>query len=99
MSQEETADLLNSDRRRHLTGIGIPNVHERLRLIYGEEYGVTIHSVIGTGTSVSLRPVSYTHLARSQTSGGADETDEAVAGAAGSISSGLSSPSEGLAFT
>lgn len=55
MSQEETADLLNSDRRRHLTGIGIPNVHERLRLIYGEEYGVTIHSVIGTGTSVSLR--------------------------------------------
>ncbi|WP_320934490.1 cache domain-containing sensor histidine kinase [Hungatella effluvii] len=55
MSQEETADLLSSDRRRHLTGIGIPNVHERLRLIYGEEYGVTIHSVIGTGTSVSLR--------------------------------------------
>lgn len=55
MSQEETADLLNSDRRRHLTGIGIPNVHERLRLIYGEEYGVTIRSVIGTGTSVSLR--------------------------------------------
>ena len=55
MSQEETADLLSSDRRRHLTGIGIPNVHERLRLIYGEEYGVTRHSVIGTGTSVSLR--------------------------------------------
>lgn len=54
MLQEE-ADSLSSDRRRHLTGIGIPNVHERLRLMYGKEYGVTIYSVEGTGTSVSLR--------------------------------------------
>lgn len=47
--------LLNSDRRRHLTGIGIPNVHERIRLMYGEGYGVAIHSLEGTGTSVTIR--------------------------------------------
>lgn len=34
--------------------IGIHNVHRRLQLLYGEEYGVTIESVVGKGTTVKL---------------------------------------------
>jgi two-component system sensor histidine kinase YesM len=37
-----------------LNGIGIRNVHERIRLNYGEEYGLSIHSVLGKGTRVTF---------------------------------------------
>jgi two-component system sensor histidine kinase YesM len=41
--------------RRHLfTGIGVRNVHERLRLLYGEPYGVRIQSRKGEGTRVRI---------------------------------------------
>lgn len=55
MPEEAVDQLLNVDSRRHFSGIGIPNVHERLRIMYGEAYGVTIHSVEGQGTSVLIR--------------------------------------------
>ena len=34
--------------------IGIKNVHERIRLMYGPQYGIRIQSNLGTGTQVSL---------------------------------------------
>lgn len=34
--------------------IGLCNVNERIRLYYGEEYGIDISSVLGEGTTVSL---------------------------------------------
>lgn len=37
------------------SGIGIRNVHDRIRLLYGEEYGVAIVSDIGEGTRVKIR--------------------------------------------
>ncbi len=37
------------------TSIGIKNVHDRIRLHFGEAYGVTIDSVPGEGTIVALR--------------------------------------------
>ncbi|MDQ8737299.1 histidine kinase [Paenibacillus sp. LHD-38] len=37
------------------SGIGIRNVHDRLRLLYGEEFGVAIVSNIGDGTRVKIR--------------------------------------------
>ncbi len=40
---------------RSLTGIGINNVNERIRLAFGEEYGQKIESVLGKGTRVTLR--------------------------------------------
>jgi two-component system sensor histidine kinase YesM len=36
-------------------GIGIMNVHQRIRLFYGPEYGLSIESRMGEGTKVTLR--------------------------------------------
>lgn len=48
--------LSSPDSRRQLfTGIGIRNVHDRLVLLYGEEYGVTIKSRLGDGTAIQIR--------------------------------------------
>ncbi|MCF0133360.1 MAG: sensor histidine kinase [Blautia sp.] len=37
------------------TSIGIINIHRRMKLLYGEEYGVVIHSEPGKGTMLFLR--------------------------------------------
>ncbi|WP_458119843.1 cache domain-containing sensor histidine kinase [Paenibacillus sp. Z6-24] len=36
------------------TGIGLQNVERRIRLFYGEQYGIQIHSKVGLGTQVEL---------------------------------------------
>jgi two-component system sensor histidine kinase YesM len=47
--------LLNKKYEKdHFSGIGIRNVDERLKLIYGEEYGVKIISKVGVGTTVTI---------------------------------------------
>lgn len=38
----------------YFSGIGIKNVNERIQLLYGEDYGVHIHSIIGSGTTVTI---------------------------------------------
>ena len=38
-----------------LGGVGIKNVDKRIKLYYGEEYGVNIESIIGSGTTVYIR--------------------------------------------
>ena len=45
-------ELLNASGT---TGFGLKNVHERIRLTYGPEYGLTIHSVEDEGTTVTIR--------------------------------------------
>ncbi len=40
--------------RRTGGGIGILNVHERLRLLFGKDYGITISSIISMGTAVKI---------------------------------------------
>jgi len=37
------------------SGIGVRNVHERIQLTFGKEYGIRIHSVEDEGTQVYLR--------------------------------------------
>lgn len=37
------------------TGLGLVNVHKRLRFYYGERYGLFFESVLGEGTSVTVR--------------------------------------------
>lgn len=37
-----------------LTGIGVKNVEERIKLAFGEEYGVVIQSTVGKGTQTKI---------------------------------------------
>jgi len=41
--------------RSKKTGLGIRNIHERIRLMFGEEYGLEIESKPGEGTNVRIR--------------------------------------------
>jgi sensor histidine kinase YesM len=38
----------------HITGIGINNVHKRLKYYFGDEYGLEINSELGQGTEVKI---------------------------------------------
>ena len=54
---EETLDGLKNKTNRkneHFTGIGINNVDDRIRLIYGEDYGIHITSKKDSGTTVKI---------------------------------------------
>ncbi|NLU43177.1 MAG: sensor histidine kinase [Firmicutes bacterium] len=57
MTPEEIESALapsQSAKTRGLSGIGIRNVNERIKLTYGQEYGLTIKSVVGEYTEVYL---------------------------------------------
>jgi len=48
--------FLNTKKSRQMfSGIGIKNVHDRIQLLYGEEYGVSIVSELGNGTRVKIK--------------------------------------------
>lgn len=51
MSEEECEQILTKDSK----GYGVKNVHQRIQLYYGAEYGLTFHSTIGMGTYVLLK--------------------------------------------
>ncbi|CAI6062757.1 sensor histidine kinase [Cohnella sp. JJ-181] len=51
MSSDQVAALLSSESK---AGYGIKNVHERVQLAYGKDYGVTIHSQVGCGTKIMI---------------------------------------------
>ena len=40
--------------KEHFTSIGINNVNDRIKLLYGDDYGVTISSELNFGTSVKI---------------------------------------------
>lgn len=52
--QERIQEIMNSSNESE-TGYGIRNIHQRVQLQYGEEYGVSIYSRRGIGTSVDIR--------------------------------------------
>jgi len=51
MSSKQVETLLSPESK---TGYGIKNVHERVQLAYGQNYGVTIHSQAGLGTKITI---------------------------------------------
>ncbi|BCV25586.1 LytS/YhcK type 5TM receptor domain-containing protein [Gelria sp. Kuro-4] len=51
---ERLAGLLRRPRNAGRGGLGLYNVNERLRQLYGEEYELTIRSQLGKGTTVTL---------------------------------------------
>ena len=56
---EDKLAVIRKDLARNLSvskeGYGIFNVNERIRLYFGDDYGVTIDSVYGKGTKVTIR--------------------------------------------
>lgn len=56
MSEDQISKLYSSitSKHKHFTGIGIKNVDDRIKLLYGNEYGVTITSKIHVGTTVNI---------------------------------------------
>lgn len=48
-----------SRKSEHFTGIGIGNVDDRIKMIYGMDYGINIMSEEGKGTSVMLLVPKY----------------------------------------
>ena len=53
-------DLSAASRKNVMHSIGLPNVNERIKLFYGQEYGVHIESREGCSTTVTLRLKSFT---------------------------------------
>lgn len=57
MSEEDIARLLTDTSRvtqNYMSGIGLPNVDRRIKLVYGQEYGITIDSETGVYTCVTV---------------------------------------------
>lgn len=56
IGSKELKSLLKkaSKKHEHFTSIGINNVNDRIKLIYGEKYGITITSELGKGTTVKV---------------------------------------------
>ncbi|MCX7027026.1 MAG: sensor histidine kinase [Spirochaetes bacterium] len=54
MSNEKIASIFLNDSSAK-KGYGIKNVHERIKLLFGEKYGMTIASKEGEGTKVEIR--------------------------------------------
>lgn len=55
MDQGRLNDLKGKrTKTEHFTGIGVNNVDDRLKLVYGAEYGISIDSTINEGTTVTI---------------------------------------------
>ncbi len=54
MRPEEAEGILNREPG-DLTGIGIKNVNDRIKIYFGEKYGLTIQSELDEGTQVTIR--------------------------------------------
>lgn len=59
MSSEVASELLKKDGNREkngvkVGGVGVMNVFERVRLMYGAEYGISIDSEIEEGTKITI---------------------------------------------
>ena len=48
--QEMRAAIVNGEK----IGFGLRTVHERMQLLFGEEYGLTISSTEGVGTTITV---------------------------------------------
>ena len=55
MSEEQLETLRAGVYEDRHTGLGLVNVHKRVKLYCGEQYGLAFESVLGEGTTVSVR--------------------------------------------
>ena len=57
MREEVLENILTDSSKvpKHGSGVGVINVHSRIRLMFGEEYGLFIESEPDEGTKVTIR--------------------------------------------
>ena len=57
MSEDEVELLLTDNNRvpKHGSGVGLINIHNRLQILFGKEYGLVIESEPDEGTKVSIQ--------------------------------------------
>lgn len=53
MNEDQLRALRTGVYEDHHTGLGLVNVHKRIKLYCGEEYGLTFDSIPGEGSTVS----------------------------------------------
>ena len=54
MTKEQCETILKKDRSDS-KGIGVKNVNDRLKIYFGDEYGISIDSELDVGTTVTIR--------------------------------------------
>lgn len=63
MTEEKIQDIMNNPQKRKgdtMSGIGLPNVDQRIKLVYGDEYGLRIKSQVGEYTEILVTlPIEY----------------------------------------
>jgi two-component system sensor histidine kinase YesM len=52
---EATSTIFRHNNRQRRYHIGLGNVNRRIKLYYGEQYGLDIKSAAGVGTTVTVR--------------------------------------------
>jgi two-component system sensor histidine kinase YesM len=80
MGREEVEQLLLEDRskaKHHGSGVGLYNVHKRIQLRFGENYGLRIESEPDVGTIVIIRfpAIPYTEENRKMLEDGGKESE------------------------
>ena len=55
MTEEKASGILMGENTRESHGYGIRNINQRIKLCYGQQYGLTFHSSPGQGTLVEIR--------------------------------------------
>lgn len=72
--EEEVSQLLKENHRvrKHGSGVGLINVHNRIRLCFGEAYGLEIESIPDEGTTVRIHLpyICYSEEAREKLEAG-----------------------------
>jgi len=55
MNKEELDAILNTNTSKTRQGTGVMNVHERVRLYFGDSYGLEFNSIEGIGTEITVK--------------------------------------------
>jgi len=61
--EEKLQEILTITDTKDSHGYGIKNIHERLQINYGNQYGLTFKSKLGKGTTVEIKlPILYPNI-------------------------------------